>query len=75
MATHPTPSGAKSPTLRTLAQNAALDALLAVLLVVLPAIQATDVEWWPLLISVGKTAAATVLTGVLHWARARRATS
>lgn len=64
----------RAATVRTLVQNIGLDAGLAVVLVVLPAIQAEHVEWWPLLVSVGKTAAATVLTGVLHWLRARRST-
>ncbi|TCO47290.1 hypothetical protein [Actinocrispum wychmicini] len=58
--------------LRTLAQNLAFDALLAVILVLLPAIQAEHINWSLLLASIAKTAAVTILAGTQRWLENRR---
>lgn len=63
--TAPVPPGdVKSRTLRTLAQNLLIDVFLAVIVVVLPLIQAATVDWRIVLASLVKTALVTALAGI-----------
>jgi hypothetical protein len=59
--TTPTPSDASSRAIRTLLQNLVFDVLLAVIVVVLPLVQAATVDWRLVLASVIKTAVVTAL--------------
>lgn len=52
---------ARSRALRTLGQNLLIDVVLAVILVVLPLLQAETVQWGLVLAAVGRTAAATII--------------
>jgi hypothetical protein len=70
--TTPTPGDVKSRTLRTLAQNLAFDVLLAVIVVVLPLVQAATVDWRIVAASVLKTAMVTALAGVQRVLESRR---
>jgi hypothetical protein len=71
--TAPTPGDVKSRTLRTLAQNLLFDVLLAVVVVVLPLVQAATVDWRIVLASVVKTAMVTALAGIQRTLESRRA--
>lgn len=64
---------AKTRALRTLAQNLLFDVLLAVVLVVLPLVQAEHVDYGLVLASVAKTAAVTALAFIQRALEARRA--
>lgn len=71
--TAPVPGDVKSRTLRTLAQNLLFDVLLAVVVVVLPLVQAATVDWRIVLASIAKTAMVTALAGIQRTLESRRA--
>ncbi|TCO57111.1 hypothetical protein [Actinocrispum wychmicini] len=68
-----TSADANSRALRTLLQNLLFDVLLAVIVVVLPLVQATTVDWSLVIGSVIKTAVVTTLSWVQRAIETRNA--
>lgn len=72
MSTPAQQTDASSRALRTLAQNALFDVLLAVVVVVLPLIQAQEVDWRIVAASAVKTAIVTAFSFLQRTLEARR---
>jgi hypothetical protein len=73
--TQPTPADARVRALRTLFQNLVIDVLVAIIIVVMPAIQSSSasIDWRLLLASLVKTVLVTLLSYGQRYLEARRA--